>query len=292
MEWKQVGIVWSQMVPLETVTITPSIYSMSLLSVPRHITTVPFTATPPLLRQISTMPPAQNIAVIEARIIAIASTTRAVTVRGSGKKTSPCYNLRWHSTDTSPIMGKAHGCCTAAPILSFHRPVNPKVPRSVATDNHFRHRSGDHRRPGCAGHILRQFKPALTSTTGTVRALQTETSMQWFFCNSKQDNVDARSKFHQCQQWKLNQKSDSYGQLFSGTMMLTTNNGILHLKISPETFTAYFNTHNLKRTLEDELEEHFLSQSHVSVTFDDENQQNRTWNHLHSKARRPCLSKQ
>ncbi|KAL7868570.1 hypothetical protein SRHO_G00099540 [Serrasalmus rhombeus] len=55
-------------------------------------------------------------------------------------------------------------------------------------------------------------------------------------------------------------------------MMLTTNNGILHLKISPETFTTYFNAHNLKRTLEDELEEHFLSQSHVSVTFDDENQ--------------------
>ncbi|KAL7868712.1 hypothetical protein SRHO_G00100960 [Serrasalmus rhombeus] len=210
-----------------------------------------------------------QIAVIEARITAIASTTRAVTVRGSEKK------LR-HATifdGTARILLQLWEKHTdAVPILSFHRPVNPKVPRSVATDNHFRHRSGDHRRPGCAGHILRQFRPALMSATGTVTALQTETSMQCFFCNSKQDNIDAHSKFHRCQQCKLNQKSDSYGQLFSGTMMLTTNNGILHLKISPETFTAYFNVHNLKRTLEDELEEHFLSQSHVSVTFDEENQ--------------------
>ncbi|KAL7868597.1 hypothetical protein SRHO_G00099810 [Serrasalmus rhombeus] len=236
------------------------------------VTTVPFTATPPLLRQISTMPPAQNIAVIEARITAIASTTQAVTVRGSEKKlrhatifdgTARILLQLWEKHTDAVQLHRSYRFTDLSP-----RKYQGQLQLTTTFDTAVEI-IADLDAPDTSCDSL---KPALMSATGTVRALQTETSMQCFFCNSKQDNIDARSKFHWCQQCKLNQKSDSYGQLFSGTMMLTTNNGILHLKISPETFTAYFNAHNLKRTLEDELEEHFLSQSHVSVTFDDENQ--------------------
>ncbi|KAL7868571.1 hypothetical protein SRHO_G00099550 [Serrasalmus rhombeus] len=86
MDWKQVGIIWSQMVPLETVTITPSIYSMSLLSVPSLMMPAPSVVWKAVMSMFLGPQRVAQIAVIEAKITAIASTTRAVTVRGSEKK--------------------------------------------------------------------------------------------------------------------------------------------------------------------------------------------------------------
>ncbi|XP_076870349.1 uncharacterized protein LOC143521407 [Brachyhypopomus gauderio] len=112
-------------------------------------------------------------------------------------------------------------------------------------------------------------EPALTTLVAAILALDIKASTLCLICNTNQQTLDERKKFHRCEKCNFLQTTSRYSKWMRGTVKIKADNEEYSLTVTNSPLAAYIAQYNLQSfTLVEELEEHFLDHKILSFTFD------------------------
>ncbi|XP_049333709.1 uncharacterized protein LOC125804028 [Astyanax mexicanus] len=241
------------------------------------VTTVPFAARHPpadektTLREVSAMPAGKTVSLVECKVFSVSPSSSTVKVRGTDREVRSCrisdgtaelqlqlwekhiekvQNLKSYAfsrLSTRVFNGKVQLTTTLATECT----VVADLPVSEASGS-----SED---------------AQLMSVAGAILALEIRATMKCPQCGSRQDTFKDSTKFHRCQNCRMMQKGNMFLRLLSGTIKVAGQQERHTLSVSNRALEAYIKRYNLQSLLNvEEIEEHFLEQSQISVSFDNE----------------------